>query len=76
MPNLGVRCKKQFNWTSGIRADPRGGDSPPKTYENNFAMIFYNSENSISWYNAIFTSIVLSQRYCEVYFKSREAVNW
>ena len=50
--------------------------APPKTYELTlFTMSVYNSENSIPNTRPILSSIVLSQKCCEVYFISLKVVN-
>jgi len=50
------------------------GNRPPKTYESNFnPHVFIQFRKQHSQYKAIWSSIVSSQRYCEVYFISLTA---
>ena len=68
--------------TMGVRkgvktgANPGEAIAPPKTYELTlFTMILYDSENRIRNTRPFLSSIVLWQKFCEVYFISLKVVN-
>ena len=78
--NPSKHCRILFRWIFRPGADPGGGAigaiAPLKTYKNNFIhRHFAQCKKQHLRYKAILTSIVMSQKCCEVYFICLTIVN-